>query len=177
MDMIEEFLQNGIESFLNNRFERANMYFSLVLSKDSANDIARFGVMCIDAIDDGILEAKDMFNIYIFSSDEQKQYIIEALESYQGNDVYDGAISNYIQELLGAQDSYGAYFNKKETFRTQHNDPDLYDPDFVLGKVYEKLGDYDKAIDYLAKAYALKPFDDNLKKELMQVVRKKNGKR
>ncbi len=174
MDMIDELLQNGIESFLNNRFERASMYFSVVLSKDTQNDIARFGVMCIDAIEDGILEAKDMFNIYIFSTDEQKRYIVEALESYQGGDIYDGAISNYIEELLSNQDYGNSFFNKKETFATPNNDPDLYDPDFVLGKIYERLGDYDKAIDYIAKAYRLKPFDDNLKKELMQIVRKKN---
>ena len=174
MDMIDEFLQNGIEHFLNNRFNSANMYFTVVLSRDSQNDIAKFGVMCIDAIEDGILEAREMFNIYVFSSEEQKKYIIEALESYRGDDIYDGAISNYIQELVEAQDHSGSYFNKKETFRTPNNDPDLYDPDFVLGKIYEKLGDYDKAIDYIAKAYRLKPFDDNIKKELMQIVRKKH---
>ncbi len=176
MDLIEKLLKDGIESFLNNRFDKASMYFCVVLSKDVNNDIARFGVMCIDAIEDGIIEAKDMFSIYIFSPDEQKEYIREALESYKGNDVFDGAVSSYIEEILNNQDYDNAFISKKAIVPSQYNDPDLYGEDFIMGKIYEKLGNYDKAIDYIAKAYKTKPFDDNLKRELLQIVRRRNAK-
>ncbi len=176
---IDEILQYGIESFLNNKFDKADMYFTIVLTKDIDNDIARFGIICIDAMRDGIMEAKDMFSIYIFSPQEQKEVIEDMLNNYQNSEFYSNTIAEYIQDILSSYikgANAGTHLEDKDKFSTLNDDTDVYDADFILAKVYEKLGDYDKAIDYIARAYKSKPFNDRLKKELMEIVRKKNGK-
>ncbi len=176
---IDEVLQYGIESFLNNKFDKANMYFTIVLIKDVDNDIAKFGVMCIDAIRDGIMEAKDMFSIYIFSPKEQKEVIENMLNNYQNSEFYTSTIADYIQDILSSYvDEIGlnTRLEEKDKFGSLKGDNDIYDADFILAKVYEKLGDYDKAIDHIARAFKSKPFNNRLKKELMEIVRKKNDK-
>jgi len=176
---IDEILQYGIESFLNNKFDKADMYFTIVLTKDMRNDIARFGVMCIDAMRDGIMEAKDMFSIYIFSPQEQKEVIEAMLNSYQNSEFYSSTIADYIQDILstyGRDVNDNAHLEGKDKFSSLGSDNDVYDADFILAKVYEKLGDYDKAIDHFARAFKAKPFNDRLKRELIEIVRRKNGK-
>jgi tetratricopeptide (TPR) repeat protein len=176
---IDEILQYGIESFLNNKFDKADMYFTIVLTRDVNNDIARFGVMCIDAMRDGIMEAKDMFSIYIFSPKEQKEAIEAMLNNYQNSEFYSNTIADYIQDILssyGSELGVSAHLEEKDKFSSLEGDNDVYDADFILAKVYEKLGDYDKAIDHIARAFKSKPFNDRLKRELIEIVRKKNGK-
>lgn len=176
---VDEFLQYGIENFLNDKLERANTYFTIVLSKDIHNDIAKFGIMCIDAIEDGIVEAKDMFSIYIFSPKEQKEAIELMFNNYQNSEFYSTTVADYIQDILSSYNNElgtNIYLDKKEKFNSLNSDSDVYDANFLLAKVYEKLGDYDKAIDHIAKAFKTKPFNDRLKKELIGMVKKKNGK-
>ena len=181
MDMkdIDELLQNGIESFLNNKFDKADMYFTIVLSKDISNDVARFGMVCMDAMRDGIVEARDMFSIYIFSPAEQKEVIEAMLDNYQSSEFYSSTIADYIQDILssyGKEYQNSAYHDKKKRINSLDDGSDVYDANFILAKVYEKMGDYDKAIDHIAKAFKAKPFNDMLKRELIHIVRKKSGK-
>ncbi len=170
---IEEFLQYGIESFLQNRFDKARMFFSLVLSKDTTNKIARFGTMCIDAIEDGMTEAKDMFSVFIFANEEQQKAIMEMFENYSNVPFGSESEQDYLYDVLSLYNvratSLGEdlYLSKVEPDKASGVNTNK-----LLGKVYEKMGDYSKAIDYLAKAVKLKPFDDDLRKELMDIVRK-----
>ncbi len=177
MDMktrkVEELLQYGIESFLRNRFDKSRMFFSLVLSKDPENTIAKFGVMCIDAFEDGLAEAKDMFSVFIFAKEDQQKAIMEVFENYTAMPFGNGGDQDYLYDVL-------SLYNVRATSLGE----DLYlskiEPDsnrgvntnMLLGKVYEKMGDYSKAIDYLARAVKLKPFDDDLRRELIDIVKK-----
>ncbi len=169
----EELLQYGIESFLKSSFRRAKIFFSLALSDESNNKVARFGLMCIDAIEDGLSEAKDMFSVFVFASREQQNAIMEIFENYANAPFSSGSNQDYLYDVL-------SLYNVKAT----NLEGDLYlskiEPDNtrgintnkLLGKVYERMGDYSKAIDYLAQAVKMKPFDDNLRKELIDVVKK-----
>ncbi|WP_025209622.1 tetratricopeptide repeat protein [Hippea sp. KM1] len=174
---IEELLQYGIESFLNNRFDRAKTFFMLVLSKDPSNRIAQFGMMCIDAIEDGLVEAKDMFGVYVFSSEEQQDTLREIFEKYQNSAMYADGDLDYLYDVLSLYNvkatSMGddLYLSKIEPDRNRGINTNM-----LLGKVYEKMGDYSKAIDYLAKAAKMKPFDNELLKELMEMVKKNKEK-
>ena len=172
----EELLQYGIESFLKNRFDKAEMFFSLVLSKEPKNRIARFGIVCIDAIEDGMIEAKDMFSVFVFSSEEQQKAIEELFEKYQDGSFYVDGDMNYLYDLLSLYNVKATnigedlYLSKVEPDRNRGVNTNM-----LLGKVYEKMGDYSKAIDYLAKAVKMKPFDENLRKELFNIVGKKKN--
>ncbi len=177
MDMkskeVEDILQYGIESFLKNRFDKARMFFSIVLAKEPDNKVARFGVMCIDAIEDGLVEAKDMFSVFIFANEEQQKAIMEIFDNYTSSPFGADSGQDYLYDVL-------SLYNVKATSLGE----DLYlskiEPDQsrgintnkLLGKVYEKMGDYSKAIDYLAKAARMKPFDEDLRKELIDIVKK-----
>ncbi|AEA33492.1 tetratricopeptide repeat protein [Hippea maritima] len=173
----EELLQYGIESFLNNRFDRAKTFFSLVLSKEPTNNIAQFGVMCIDAIEDGLVEAKDMFSVFVFSSDEQQDALREVFDRYQNSAMYADGDLDYLYDVLSLYNvkatSMGddLYLSKIEPDRSRGVNTNM-----LLGKVYQKMGDYSKAIDHLAKAAKMKPFDDELLKELMEMVKKNKEK-
>ena len=169
----EEFLQYGIENFLKNRFDKARLFFSLVLSEEPNNKVAKFGMMCIDAIEDGLSEAKDMFSVFVFANEEQQKAIMEIFENYSNTPFGNSSDQDYLYDIL-------SLYNVKATSLGD----DLYlskiEPDnsrgvntnMLLGKVYEKMGDYSKAIDYLAKAVRMKPFDDELRRELIEVVKK-----
>ncbi len=183
IEKVNDILQNGIEHFLSGKFETAGMYFSLVLSEEADNDVAKFGVMCIDAIDDGMIEARDMFNIYIFLPEDQKKSMLNTFDKYQSSELYDSSISDYIYDMMNqygsSNDIYNRSYNSIEELLSEFtsdikSDPESYDSDFLLGKMYEKLGDYEKAIDYLTRAFRTKPFDTKLQNEIMQVVKKKN---
>ncbi|WP_035588305.1 tetratricopeptide repeat protein [Hippea jasoniae] len=169
----EELLQYGIESFLNNRFDKSKMFFSMVLSMEPENKIARFGVVCIDAIEDGLVEAKEMFSVFVFSDTRQQDAIMEVFEHYQNSINSPESDVDYLYDVL-------SLYNVKATTIGE----DLYlskiEPDknktvntnMLLGRVYEKMGDYSKAIDHFAKAFKMKPFDEDLMKELIEMVRK-----
>ncbi len=170
---VEDIVQLGIESFLKNRFDKARMFFSIVLSKEPNNRLAKFGVMCIDAIEDGMVEARDMFSVFIFANDEQQKAIMEIFDNYTQTPFGAESEQDYLYDVL-------SLYNVRATSLGE----DLYlskiEPDEnrgintnkLLGKVYEKMGDYSKAIDYLAKAARMKPFDEDLRKELIDIVKK-----
>ncbi len=172
---VEELLQYGIENFLNSRFDKAGMYFTIVLAKDETNDVARFGMMCIDAIRDGIVEAKEMFGIYVFSPPTQRVLIEQMLEGYQSGEFYGAGGIDFLHEILASYNPGESSYGEIGEGGSKEVDSG-YSTDVALAKMYEKLGDYDKAIDHIAKAFKLKPFDERLKKELINIVRKKNGK-
>ncbi len=173
---IDEILQYGIESFLRNRPDKARMYFTIVLANDPENDVARFGMMCIDALADGMSEARDMFGVYAFASPRERELIREMFEGYSSGAFYGANTTDVLTELLGGYHEDDDY-TLDDLGVDAGDSQEAYNSDFLLAKVYEKIGNYDKAIDYIAKAFKLKPFDEKLKKELLKIVRKKNGKR
>ncbi len=169
----EEFLQYGIENFLKNRFDKAKTFFSLVLSDEPDNKVAKFGLMCIDAIEDGLTEAKDMFSVFVFANEDQQKAIKEIFENYSNAPFGGVGDQDYLYDVLSLYNvkatSLGddLYLSKIELDNSKGVNTNM-----LLGKVYEKMGDYSKAIDYLAKAVKMKPFDDALRKELIEVVKK-----
>ncbi len=173
---VDELLQYAIENFLNSRFDKASMYFTMVLVKDEENDIARFGMMCIDAIRDGVDEAQEMFGVYLFSPPAQRVLIREILEGYQSGSFYAAGESDFLHEILAAYDPEDIEYDDAYGLKEKREGDASYSPEFTLAKIYEQLGDYDKAIDYIARAFRMKPFDERLKRELINIVRKKNGK-
>lgn len=178
-------IEEGIENFINDKFYAARSYFMITLAKDMNNKIAKFGMICMDAIEDGFYYAQELFKLFIFETEEKQDLIMESFLEYNSGNA-NNEMAEYIAMLAPQEEDdnffANAYLNagemslaKAELEAALDYNPDSADNQLLLGRIYEKLGDFDKAIDRLAKAAAIKPFDKKIYNQLIELVRKKDG--
>ncbi len=163
-------VEEGISNFMSNRFNAAKSYFTVSLAMDANNRIAKFGLMCIDAINDGFVEAIDLFKLFLFSPEEEQEAILEAFISAETIVIDD--VSEFAHEEVLSSRSRGevAEFIDEETI-----EKDAFDSFMLLGKLYKKLKNLDKAIDQFLRAYQIRPFDKRVISELVNTIKKKDG--
>lgn len=181
---IDTLIEEGIENFINGRFDVAKSYFTVILTKDVNDRIAKFGMICIDAVEDGFYEAHELFKLFIFEPDEKQDLIMESFSEYNiGNS--ENEMAEYTAILMPQEEDDNffakAYLDagevslaKAELEVALNYNPSSIDNQLLLGRIYEKLGDFDKAIDRVAKAAAIKPFDKKIYNQLIGLVRKKD---
>jgi len=147
----ETILEKAVESFFSEKYELAKNYFALLNSSGKFTHIAYFGIICVDSIKSGYTEAKDLFKYFLFSDFVSQKNMIEYF--------FDHEIS---YEELSLDDS--EYNSQTLILESLEND-DAYS-DIMLGEVFEKMGDTQKALDYFVKALQKRPFDKSLQKKV-----------
>jgi len=181
---IDTLIGEGIENFINGRFDAAKSYFTVILTKDVNNKMAKFGMICMDAVEDGFYYAEDLFKLFIFETDEKQDLIMESfLEYNSGNSKSE--MAEYMVALMPQEEDDNFFANayldagevslaKAELEIALNYNPNSVNNQLLLGRIYEKLGDFDKAIDRVAKAAAIKPFDKKIYSKLINLVIKKD---
>lgn len=154
----ETILEKAVESFFSDKFQLAKNYFVLLNNNDNKfSKIAYFGIICVDSILNGYLEAKDLFKYFLLSDQASQKNMIDYF--------FDHEIS-YEEFSIDEID-----YNEQTALLESLGDDSTYS-DIMLGEIFEKMGDAQKALDYLTKALQKRPFDNILHKKVSQLGKK-----
>ncbi|AHF97734.1 MAG: tetratricopeptide repeat protein [Desulfurella sp.] len=147
----ETILEKAIESFFSDKYQLAKNYFALLSSSSKFAHIAYFGIVCVDSINSGYVEAKDLFKYFLLSDYNSQKNMIEYF--------FDHEIS--YEEFSIDEIDYN-----NQTVMLESIEADSTYSDIMLGEIFEKMGDTQKALDYLTKALQKRPFDSLLHKKV-----------
>ncbi|MGC8502064.1 hypothetical protein [Desulfurella sp.] len=148
----ETILEKAVESFFSDKFQLAKSYFMLLNNHDSNfSQIAYFGIICVDSIANGYIEAKDLFKYFLLSDQTSQKNMIDYF--------FDHEIS-YEEFSIDEID-----YNEQTVLLDSLTGDSTYS-DIMLGEIFEKMGDAQKALDYLTKALQKRPFDSLLHKKV-----------
>ncbi|MGE4547558.1 MAG: tetratricopeptide repeat protein [Desulfurella sp.] len=154
----EEILEKAVESFFSGKYQLSKNYFAFLNSNDNKfSHIAYFGIICIDSIISGYTEAKDLFKYFLLSDYASQKNMIEYF--------FDHEIS-YEEFSIDEID----YNNQTVILESLQSDTTY--SDIMLGEIFEKMGDTQKALDYLTKALQKRPFDNTLRKKVSNLGKK-----
>lgn len=154
----EEILEKAVESFFSGKYQLSKNYFAFLNNNDNKfSHIAYFGIICIDSITSGYTEAKDLFKYFLLSDYASQKNMIEYF--------FDHEIS-YEEFSIDEID----YNNQTVILESLQGDTTY--SDIMLGEIFEKMGDTQKALDYLTKALQKRPFDNTLRKKVSNLGKK-----
>lgn len=154
----ETILEKAVESFFSDKFQLAKSYFILLNSSNSKfSQIAYFGIICVDSITNGYVEAKDLFKYFLLSDQTSQKNMIDYF--------FDHEVS--YEEFSTDEIDYN-----EQTALLDSLEGDSTYSDIMLGEIFEKMGDAQKALDYLTKALQKRPFDNVLHKKVSYLGKK-----
>ena len=132
-------------------YQLAKNYFAILNTSSKFAHIAYFGIICIDSITSGYVEAKDLFKYFLLSDYVSQKNMIEYF--------FDHEIS--YEEFSIDEIDYNNQIIMLESIEADSTYSDI-----MLGEIFEKMGDAQKALDYLTKALQKRPFDSLLHKKV-----------
>lgn len=154
----ETIFEKAVESFFSDKFQLAKNYFILLNNNDNKfSQIAYFGIICVDSIINGYVEAKDLFKYFLLSDQTSQKNMM--------NYFFDHEIS-YEEFSIDEID-----YNEQTALLDSLQGDSTYS-DIMLGEIFEKMGDSQKALDYLTKALQKRPFDNILHKKVSYLGKK-----
>ena len=156
----EEIFEKAVESFFAGKYQLSKNYFAFLNDINNDNKfshIAYFGIICIDSIISGYSEAKDLFKYFLLSDYTSQKNMIEYF--------FDHEIS--YEEFSIDEVDYN-----DQTVILESIQGDTTYSDMMLGEIFEKMGDTQKALDYLTKALQKRPFDSTLQKKVSNLGKK-----
>ena len=156
-------IEKAIDRFFKQDLNSAKMMFEMVLLEDPSNITAKLGVVCIDALQDGFIEALEIFKLALFATEEEKKKVYASFveeTSEEGNIDVEWYIDN---ESLAQ-----AYIETGEKSAENH---------YLLGKIYEKLGDIEQAINHYEQSLFLNPLQNGVSRKILALAQKKNERK
>lgn len=153
----EELLEKAIDAFFSNQYKLASNYFVELKKHKEFSHIAYFGILCVDSVMSGYQEAKDLFKYFLLSDSISQKNLLEYFSNREITH------EEFILDDLSYQEN--------ETVLDATIIDSTYS-DIMLGEIFEKIGDKEKAIDYLAKALRKRPFDVSLHKKVSYLGKK-----
>lgn len=172
-------MEKAIDKFLKQDLENAKIMFEMALLKEPFNITAKLGIVCIDAMQDGFSEALEVFKLAMFATEEEKEKIYGTL--------IEGALEERSADVEWYMDNEflaRAYIEtgeadvaRAELEAAIHLDPRSAENHYLLGEMYEKLGDIERAINHYERSLSINPLQNEISKRILNLVQKKNGKK
>ncbi len=156
----EAILEKAVESFFADKYQLAKNYFALLNTSGQFSHIAYFGIICVDSITSGYIEAKDLFKYFLFSDFSSQKNMIDYFFNHE---------ISYEEFSIDDAD-----YNS-QTIMLESLESDSTYSDIMVGEIFEKMGDAQKALDYLIKALQKRPFDKTLHRKVSHLG--KNSKK
>lgn len=172
-------MKKAIDRFFKEDLESARMMFEMALLEEPFNLTAKLGIVCIDAVQDGFSGALDIFKLAMFATEEEKEKIYGSLIEGSLEEV-----SSYAEWYVDSESLARAYIKagemdmaKAELEAAIYLDPQSAEKHYMLGEIYEKLRNVERAIDHYEKSLSINPLQKKIRDKFLKLIQKDERKR
>jgi tetratricopeptide (TPR) repeat protein len=172
-------MKKAIDRFLKEDLESARMMFEMALLEEPFNLTAKLGIVCIDAVQDGFSEALNIFKLAMFATEEEKEKIYSSLIEGSLEEV-----SSYDEWYVDSEFLALSYIKagevdmaKAELESAVYLDPQSAEKHYLLGEIYEKLGNIERAMNHYEKSLSINPLQKKIRDKFLNLIRKDEKRR